>query len=193
MPAWTRRDIKENGTTIGRIHYAQIDQPRYRAFKGKANSPRVNRFGQRQSNYPGVGGGVKKVYVSAKLRTRPSGAARDNLAGVGVVNPAYAPANVHKAHLASDRFGGPSTQPNLVNEKRRINLSAHKRIENRIARLIKAGTVPGDTNHNRNRGGLIVKETYSPGGRPTGRTYMVSIKDHNTNTRSYHKLTFTPL
>jgi hypothetical protein len=193
MPAWTRRDIKEGNTTIGRIHYARINQPKYRAFKTKADVDRVNRFGQRQSNYPGVGGGVKKVYVSAKLRTRPTGAARDNLAGVGVVNPGYVPANVHKAHLASDRFGGPSTQRNLVNEKSRINLSAHKRIENRIARLIKDVTAPGDTNHNRTRGGLVVKVTYSNTGQPTGRTYMASIKDHTTNTRSYHKLTFTPL
>lgn len=193
MPAWTRRDIKQGNTTIGRIHYAQIDQPRYRAFKAKANLNRVNRFGQRQRNYPGVGGGVKKVYVSAKLRTRPAGAARDNLAGVGVVNPGYAPPLVHKAHLASDRFGGPSVPGNLANERSRINLSAHKRIENRIAKLIKDVKAPGDNSPIRNRAGLIVKETYSNLGRPTGRTYMTSIKDHTTNTRTYHKLTFTPL
>jgi hypothetical protein len=193
MPAWTRRDIKENGATIGRIHYAQIDQPRYHSMKEKANIARHNRFGQRQRTYPGVGGGVKKVYVSAKLRTRPTGAPRDNLAGIGVVNPGYVPANVHKAHLASDRFGGPSNARNLVNEKSRINLSAHKRIENRIARLIKDVTAPGDTNANRTRGGMIVRETYSPGGKPTGRTYMVSVKDHTTNTRSYHKLEFKPI
>ncbi|HEY4146937.1 hypothetical protein [Pinirhizobacter sp.] len=193
MPAWTRKDIKQGNTTIGRIHYAQIDQPRYRAFKTKANLNRVNRFGQRQSNYPGVGGGVKKVYVSAKLRTRRPGAARDNLAGIGVVNPAYVPAGVHKAHLVSDRFGGPSVPGNLANERSRINLSAHKRIENRVARLIKDVTAPGDNNPLRNRAGLIVKENYSNAGQPTGRTYMTSVKDLTTNTRTYHKLTFTPL
>jgi len=191
MPAWSRRDIKDGGNLIGRIYYAQIDQPRYRSMKQRANLVRQNRFAQRQSVHGG--GIVKKVYVSAKLRTRPTGAARDNLAGIGVVNPGYVPANVHKAHLASDRFGGPSNAQNLVNEKSRINLSAHKRIENRVARLIKDVTAPGDTNHNRTRGGMIVRETYSALGKPTGRTYMVSVKDHTTNTRSYHKLEFKPI
>ena len=191
MPAWQRRDIKEGGTRLGRIYYAQIDKPRYQSMKDKANIARHNRFGQRQSNY--LGGGVKKVYVSAKLRTRPKGAARDDLSGVGVVNPGYVPAKVHKAHLASDRFGGPSIQRNLANEKSRINLSAHKTIENRVARLIKDVTAHGDVSPTKTRGGMIVKETYDAAGKPTGRTYMVSVKDHTTNTRSYHKLEFKPI
>ncbi|MEV8519119.1 DNA/RNA non-specific endonuclease [Dyella marensis] len=191
MPAWSRRDIKENGTTIGRILYTPTTQAKYRELKGRANLNRVNRFAQRSSFHGG--GGIKKVYVSAKLRTRPSGAARDNLAGIGVVNPGYVPANVHKAHLASDRFGGPSNAQNLVNEKSRINLSAHKRIENRIAKLIKAGTPAGDNSPTRNRAGLIVRETYSAAGKPTGRLYMVSVMNRNNNSRSYHKLEFRPI
>jgi hypothetical protein len=192
MPAWTRFNVKDNATntTVGRVHYSASNQAAYRAFKAKANLVRVNRFAQRQSNYPGVGGGIKKTYVSAKLRQRRPGAARQALAAVAVLNPGFAPVTPHKSHLVPDTHGGPSIPTNLVNEERTVNLRAHKRIENRIGAFIKAVTAPGDTNPNRHRGGLIIREAFNAAGQPRQRIYFASIKNLTNNTRTYHKFTF---
>lgn len=190
MPAWTWFDVKHKGTNakVGRVHYSPSNQGAYRAFKTKANIARVNRFGQRQSNYPG--GNIKKTYVSAKLRRRRPGADRDDLAGVGVLNPGFAPVTPNKSHLVPDIFGGPSIQTNLTREERTVNLRAHKRIENRIGAFIKAVTVAGDTSPTRHRGGLVIREAFSATGQPRQRIYFASIKNLTNNTRTYHKFTF---
>lgn len=189
---WTWAPVKEGNTTVGRVRYTASTAQEYRNFKTQAAAPRTNRFGHRQINHA-VGGGIQKAYVSMKLRRRMPNAQRAALAGVNVLNPGYNPAGAHKAHLGPDVFGGPSRRENLANERPSINLRGHKKIENRINRLMRAVTAPGDTSPTRTRGGLVVAEDYSNAGQPTGRTYMTSIKDHTTNTRSYHKLTFTPI
>lgn len=188
---WTWRPVKENGATAGHIRYAASDQASYRALKAEAAIARTNRFGQRQVNH---GGGGSTVYASAKLRRRMPRATRTALAGVGTVNPGYnPPGGTHKSHLVPDIFGGPSIATNLAKERPAINLSGHKRIENRINRLMKAVTAPGDNHPTKTRGGVVVKESYDATGMPTKRTYMVSIKNRTNNTRTYHKLTFKPI
>lgn len=187
---WTWRPVKDGGTTLGHIRYAASDQASYRALKTEAAVTRTNRFGQRQVN----NGGTTTVYASAKLRRRMPRAGRAQLAGVGVVNPGYNPGGgTHKSHLVPDIFGGPSIATNLAKERPAINLSGHKRIENRINRLMKAVTAQGDVHPTRTRGGLVVKETYNAVGKPIERIYMASIKDRRNNTRTYHKLSFKPL
>ena len=193
---WTWAYVKNGNANVGRIRYASSTRQEYGAFKTKANLNRgVGRFGQRQKNYPAAqGGGIRKTYVSASLRRRMPRAKRTALAPIGVLNPAYnPPGGGHKSHLVPDIFGGPSSALNLANEMKAINTRGHKRIESRIDRLIKAVTAPGDTHPTAKRGGLVMREDYNQQGRPTGRTYMVSVKDRVNNTRSYHKLTFTRL
>ena len=194
-PDWTWANVKHGGANVGRVYYSQSNQGEYQAFKGRAALNRGQaRFDHRQRNYLAAqGGGIKKAWVSAKLRRRRPGAARAALANINVLNPGYAPPNRNKAHLSPDIFGGPSIPQNLSNELSGINKSGHKKIENRIDRLMKAVTAPGDTHPLRTRGGLVVRETFSQAGRPTGRTYMVSIKNHTNNTRTYHKFTFNPV
>lgn len=188
---WTWAFVKDGNTNVGRVRYSTASAQDYRNFKTQANAPRTNRFGHRQINH--AGGGIQKAYVSMKLRRRMPNAARAALAGVNVLNPGYNPPNAHKAHLGPDVFGGPSRRENLANERSAINLRGHKKIENRINRIMRSVTAPGDTNPTRTRGGLVVSEDYNAAGKPTGRTYMASIVDHTNNTRSYHKLTFTPM
>jgi uncharacterized protein involved in type VI secretion and phage assembly len=192
MPSWKRFDVKDKATraTVGRVHYLRSNQTAFRAFKAEANLGRGSRFAQRQSNHPGPAGRIKKTYVSAKLRQRRPGAARQALTGVGVLNPRFKPVTRHKSHLIPDTHGGPSIPTNLVNEERTVNLRAHKRIENRIGSLIKAVTARGDNNPTRHRGRLVIRETFSVGGQPRQRIYFASIKNRTNNTRTYHKFTF---
>lgn len=192
---WTWSFVKDGNANVGRIAYAASSKQEYGAFKTKANLARgVARFDQRRKNYLAPqGGGVRKVYVSASLRRRMPRAKRTALAPIGVLNPAFAPAGGNKSHLVPDIFGGPSTAQNLTNETHRINTSGHKRIENRIGRLIQAVTAAGDTSPTAKRGGLVMREDFSQQGRSTRRIYMLSVKNRANNTRTYHKLTFTRL
>lgn len=193
---WTWSFVKDGNANVGRINYAASTRQEYGAFKTKANLARgVPRFGHRKKNYPAAqGGGIRKTYVSASLRRRMPRAKRADLAPIGVLNPAFAPpGGGHKSHLVPDIFGGPSNAHNLINETKRINTSGHKRIENRIGRLIEAVTAANDKSPTAKRGGLVMREEFDQQGRPTGRTYMVSVKNRANNTRTYHKLTFTRL
>ena len=188
---WTRQAIRDGGTTIGHIHYAPSTKAAYRALKTEAAAPRVNRFGSRQVTRGD--GSVKTAYASGKLRRRNAHAARVALAGVNTLNPGYNPPNMHKAHLVSDAFGGPSVQHNLANERRAVNLSGHKKIDNRIDRLMTA-VAAGNTHYATNRGGMVVKESYRQGtGEPKGRLYMVSVKNQGGGAKTYHKFTFKPI
>lgn len=167
---WTWAFVKNGNANVGRIQYASSTKQEYNAFKTKANRARgVPRFGQRQKNYLAAqGGGIRKTYVSASLRRRMPRAKRADLAAIGVLNPAHnPPCGGHKSHLVPDIFGGPSSALNLVNEMKPINLSGHKRIENRIGRLIKAATAPDDTPPTAKRRGLVMQENYNQQGRPT--------------------------
>ncbi|MGO4703004.1 hypothetical protein [Dyella sp. 2RAB6] len=188
---WTRKAIRDGNTIIGHIHYTPSNQGAYQTLKTEANAPRVNRFGSRQVLRGD--GTIKTAYASGKLRRRNANAARLALAGVNTLNPHYNPPNTHKAHLVSDAFGGPSVPNNLANERRAVNLSGHKRIDNRIDRFMTA--VAGGNNHYAtNRGGMVVKESYRhASGAPKGRLYMVSVKNQATGAKTYHKFTFKPL
>jgi len=193
---WTWSFVKDGHTNVGRINYAASTKQEYGSFKTKANLTRgVPRFGQRQKNYLAAqGGGIRKTYVSASLRRRMPRAKRADLAPIGVLNPGFAPpGGGHKSHLVPDIFGGPSSALNLINETKRINTSGHKRIENRIGRLIEAVTAANDKSPTAKRGGLVMREDYNQQGRATKRVYMVSVKNRANNTRTYHKLTFTRL
>jgi hypothetical protein len=186
---WKWAPVKQGQTTLGRVNYAATNRASYRALKTEANAARAvgTRFGHRQINY--AGGGIHKAYASAKLRLRPKNAARDDLANINVLNPGHNPPLTNKSHLIPDKFGAPSIMQNLSNERRRINLSGHKVIENRIARLMAAAS-GGNKHHATIRGGIVVRETFNAAGQPTGRHYMVSIKHVTTGVRTFHKLTF---
>jgi len=192
---WIWSPVKDGNATVGRINYATSTRQESGAFKTKANLTRgVPRFGQRQRNYAAAqGGGIRKTYVSASLRRRMPRAKRAALAAIGVLNPAFAPIGGNKSHLVPDIFGGPSSALNLTNETARINTSGHKRIENRIGRLIQAVTAANDKSPIAKRGGLVMREDFDQQGRSTRRIYMVSVKNRANNTRTYHRLTFTRL
>ncbi|NII75070.1 hypothetical protein FHW84_003668 [Dyella sp. SG562] len=193
---WTWSFVKDGNTNVGRISYASSTQGEYQAFKTKAALARgVPRFGSRRKTYtPAQGGGIRKTYVSASLRRRMPRAKRDDLAAIGVLNPAFNPVGGgHKSHLVPDIFGGPSSAHNLINETQRINTSGHKRIENRIGRLIKAVTAANDTSPLAKRGGLVMREDFDQQGRSTERVYMLSVLNRTNRTRTYHKLSFKRL
>ncbi|MGO4703005.1 hypothetical protein [Dyella sp. 2RAB6] len=187
---WTWAPVKEGNQTLGRVNYSASDRATYRAFKVEANAARAagTRFGHRRVNHPG-GLGVQRAYASSKLRLRPTNAARMALAAVNVLNPGHLPVPRNKSHLIADKFGAPSVQQNLSNERRSINLRGHKVIENRITRLLRAAS-GGNTHHATIRGGIVVRENFNLAGQPTGRQYMVSVKHLVTGNRTFHKLTF---
>ncbi|WP_346948948.1 hypothetical protein [Dyella sp.] len=187
---WTWAPVKEGNQTLGRVNYAVSDRASYRAFKTEANAARApgTRFGHRQVPQ-GPGLGIQRAYASSKLRLRRTGAARALLAATNVLNPGHLPVPRNKSHLIADKFGGPSIQNNLSNERRSINLRGHKVIENRIGRLLHAAS-GGNTNPTRVRGGIVVRETFNAAGQPTGRLYMVSVKHLVTGNRTFHKFTF---
>lgn len=186
---WTWAPVKQGNATLGRVNYAASNRASYRAFKTKANAARAagTRFGHRQINY--AAGSIRKAYASSKLRLRPARAARDNLANINVLNPGHVPALRNKSHLIPDKFGAPSIVQNLSNERRSINQSGHKVIENRIRRFMTAAS-GGNTHHATIRGGIVVRESFNAAGQPTGRRYMVSIKPLGGGNRSFHKFTF---
>lgn len=187
---WTWAPVKQGNQTLGRVNYSASDRASYRAFKAEANVPRPPgaRFSHRQVAH-GAGLGIQRAYAWGKLRLRRANATRAALAAINVLNPAHVPAQSNKSHLIADKFGGPSSQHNLSNERRSINLGAHKVIENRIARLLRAAS-GGNTHPSTVRGSIVVRENFNAAGQPTGRQYMVSVKHLVTGNRTFHKLTF---
>jgi hypothetical protein len=176
---WSRRTVKDKstGATVARISYIPINRQKYEAFKQRVNAPRANgRFGSRVSRHAGTNQ-LLSAAVSGVLRKRRAGARRDDLSGVGVINTGFAPVVNNKSHLHPDTFGGPSTDDNLINEERSINLGAHKVVENRINSFGEAA-FPGSGPLKR-RGSMVVEDVFGANEESTTRTYVVHTDGGN--------------
>ena len=170
---WSRFEVKDkvSGKGKARVTHLVIDKDKYEVFKTKANVARTRGFGHRQED---IGGNIERALVSGTLRRRKPGARRDTLADVNVLNPLFAPAINHKSHLLPDVFGGPSTEQNLINADRTVNLSAHKPVENRMGRFIAAATKHDDPSPLKRRGSIVIVDSFHPAtGVPTQRDYHV--------------------
>jgi hypothetical protein len=186
---WARFEVKDkvSGVKKARVTYSASDKNAYQAFKAAANVVRAQGFGHRQEN---SGGNIKRAFVSGTLRRRKTGAKREALTNVNVLNPLFAPAINNKSHLLPDIFGGPSVQQNLINEDRTVNLSAHKPVENRIGTFIAAATPAGDTQPLKRRGSIVIVDSFNPAtGVPTQRDYHVHTDGGNGVAERFDKFT----
>jgi hypothetical protein len=128
--------------------------------------------------------------ASATLRKRMAGAKRDALDKTPVINPGFVPGTNNKSHLIPDTLGGPSTQNNLINEERTLNLSAHKPIENRIAKNFAAHTPAGDKQPLKRRGSMVVMDEFE-NDVSMKRTYMVHTDAGNGQPEGFDQYTMT--
>jgi hypothetical protein len=173
---------KATDTRMARVGHAQTDSTIYAAFKAAANVVRNGTFGHRQES---VGGKISRAFASGSLRRRRAGAKRESLADVDVLNPSHAPSINNKSHLLPDVFGGPSTEHNLINEERSINLSGHKKIENRIGHFMELAAT--DKSPLKRRGSMVVVDSFDASGAPTGREYHVHTDAGNGQAERFDK------
>lgn len=175
---WKRRKIKSGNTDFGWITFSDLTKNEFERKRDKLFAG-ATRFSHHQAIKP-YG---KKAYVFSALRKRNTGAKRATLSGIDTLNPGFTPAKMQKAHLIPDTFGGPNDEHNLSGVESTINLSGHKKIENRIGRLMAPVTSPLE-----HTGAMMVSEKFDHNDVPTQRQYYVFLKPNKYYRASFKRL-----
>lgn len=186
---WEKRVVFDSGEKrIATLTHKALTKDQYNEFKTGEKVSRQRQFGS-LTGTPDSGGNFKAA-VSATIRRKNAGSKRPPLADAHVINPGFSPVKNNKSHLVADRFGGPTAKENLINEEHSINLSAHKVIENRIAKIMDARIPNGEKAPTKRRGSMVVVDHFEDNV-SVKRVYAVHMDAGNNQKERFDMFTMT--